>query len=173
GDVSAMTQVQNIHPGLGIYFTACSGGDFAPNYADILSWNTENLLVGATRNWSKTILFWNLALDENDGPKNGGCDNCRGVVTINSATKTITKNEEYVLLGHMAKFVKPNAKRIRTPDTRGQDISQVAFKNIDGTIVIVAFNHKSESQNIQFEYKENTFDYEIEGGMLVSFLIED
>ncbi len=172
GDVSAMSQVHDAHPDAGIYFTECSGGDFAPDYASNLSWNTENLIVGATRNWSKTVLFWNLALDENSGPKNGGCDNCRGVVTINSSTKAITKNEEYVLLGHISKFVKSGAKRIETPNTRGQDISQVVFINPDGAIVVVAFNHKSEPQKVQFQYQENAFNYEIESGMLVTFLFE-
>ncbi|MFK7813046.1 MAG: glycoside hydrolase family 30 beta sandwich domain-containing protein, partial [Maribacter sp.] len=173
GDVSAMSQVHDAHPNVGIYFTECSGGDFAPDYAANLSWNTENLIVGATRNWSKTVLFWNLALDENSGPKNGGCDNCRGVVTINSSTKAIAKNEEYVLLGHISKFVKPGAKRIETPETRGQDISQAAFINPDGEIVVVAFNHKSETQKVQFQYQQEAFNYELKGGMLATFLIED
>ena len=173
GDVSAMSQVHNVHPNRGIYFTECSGGDFAPDYASNLSWNTENLIVGATRNWSKTVLFWNLALDENSGPQNGGCQDCRGVVTINSVTKAITKNEEYVLLGHISKFVKPGAKRIETPNTRGQEISQAAFKNADGSIVVVAFNHNSEEQKVRFQYKQDVFNYKIEGGMLATFIIED
>ncbi|MFK7949592.1 MAG: glycoside hydrolase family 30 beta sandwich domain-containing protein [Saprospiraceae bacterium] len=173
GDVSAMSLVRNAHPDAGIYFTECSGGDFAPDYATNLSWNTENLLVGATRNWSKTVLFWNLALDENHGPKNGGCQDCRGVVTINSVSKAITKNEEYVLLGHISKFVQQGARRIKTPNTRGQDISQVAFENLDGTIAIVAFNHSNNSQKVQFENGEDAFNYTIDGGMLVSFLIEN
>lgn len=173
GDVSAMSEVHNAHPDKGLYFTECSGGDFAPDYAANLSWNMDNLIVGAPRNWSKTVLFWNLALDENSGPQNGGCDDCRGVVTINSSSNSVTKNEEYVLLGHISKFVKPGAKRIQTPNTRGQDISQVAFKNLDGGIVVVAFNHKSEKQKVQFRYQQNTFNYEIEEGMITTFLIED
>lgn len=173
GDVSAMSQVHNAHPDAGIYFTECSGGDFSPNYSTNLSWNTENLLVGASRNWSKTVLFWNLALDQNHGPRNGGCQDCRGVVTINSISKAITKNEEYVLLGHIAKFVKQGAKRIKTPSTRSQDISQVAFKNPDGTIAIVAFNHSSQVRKVQIKNGENAFNYEMEGGMLVTFLIEN
>lgn len=173
GDVSAMFELHTAHPGMGIYFTECSGGDFAPDYAANLSWNTENLIVGASRNWSKTVLFWNLALDQNHGPKNGGCDDCRGVVTINSATNTVTKNEEYVLLGHISKFVRPGARRIETPSTRGQGISQVAFKNPDGTIAIIAFNHDSKRKTVQFEYNQNTFHYPIAGGMLTTFLIEE
>jgi hypothetical protein len=32
------------------------------------------LLVGATRNYASTVLLWNIALDQNGGPKkDGGC----------------------------------------------------------------------------------------------------
>jgi len=172
GEVEVMAEVHNRHPDAGIYFTECSGGDFAPDYSDNLSWNTDNLIVGATRNWSKTVLFWNLALDQNHGPKNGGCDNCRGVVTVNTNGSAIVKNEEYVLLGHIAKFVRPGAVRIKTPDTRGQDISQVAFKNTDGSIAIIAYNHRTIAQNVQFQYGEERFTYSIDGGMLVTFVIK-
>ena len=173
GDVAAMSDIHNSHPDAGIYFTECSGGDFASNYATNLSWNTENLIVGATRNWSKTVLFWNLALDQNHGPKNGGCQDCRGVVTIDSNTGIVTKNEEYVLLGHISKFVKSGAKRIDTPNTRSQGISQAAFKNIDGSIIVVAFNHDNIQKNIQFQHNNNRFNYDINGGMLATFIIED
>lgn len=173
GDVSAMSQVYMSHPDLGIYFTECSGGDFSPNYANNLSWNTENLLVGATRNWSKTVLFWNLALDENHGPKNGGCADCRAVVTVNASSSEVTKNEEYVLLGHLSKFVKYGARRIESNNTRNQDISQVAFKNLNGTIAILAFNHNDESQKVQFKRGEDYFSYQLEAGILATFVINN
>ena len=173
GDVSAMSQVNNAHPDLGIYFTECSGGDFSPNYANNLSWNSENLLVGATRNWAKSVLFWNLALDQNDGPKNGGCQNCRGVVTINSASSEVTRNEEFVLLGHMAKFVKKGARRVETPATRAQEISQVAFQNSDESIVVVAFNHSEQSKKVEFQLQENKFNYTLDSGSLVTFVVKD
>jgi len=40
------------------------------------------VVIGNLRNWGKTVFFWNVALDENDGPRNGGCPNCRGIITI-------------------------------------------------------------------------------------------
>jgi glucosylceramidase len=171
GDVNAMSTVHDQYPDFGIYFTECSGGDFAPDYAENLSWNVDNLIVGATRNWSKSVLFWNLALDENSGPRNGGCQNCRGVVTVNSANGTYTTNEEYVLLGHIGKFVRPGAVRIKTLNTRSQNISQVAFKNTDESVVIVAFNHRNRAQTLRLRYGDDRFAYELESGMLTTFVL--
>jgi hypothetical protein len=39
------------------------------------------LIIGATRNWAKSVALWNLVLDQNHQPFLGGCKTCRGVVT--------------------------------------------------------------------------------------------
>ena len=47
-------------------FTECSGSesaDPATTFPDTLHWHTANLTVGAMRNWAKTVITWNLALD--------------------------------------------------------------------------------------------------------------
>src|SRR5579864_1396044 len=99
GDVSEQTTVKNAYPNKDVWFTECSGIT-GTSFARDLAWNAENLLIGATRNWARSISLWNLALDQNSGPKNGGCGNCRGVVTIDDTTSpaTITNNVEYYVL---------------------------------------------------------------------------
>lgn len=169
GDVSAMSQVNTQHPDKGIYFTECSGGDFSPDFRNNLSWNSDNLIVGATRNWAKTVLFWNLALNEISGPQNGGCRDCRGVVTINAGTGSISRNVEYYLLGHIAKFVQPGAVRLPTPSLRGQGISQVAFLNPDRTRVVVAYNHNDQTSTLRVSEGGDSFKYSILPGSLVTF----
>ena len=71
-------------------------------------------MIGATRNWARSVSLWNLALDQNSGPTNGGCANCRGVVTVDTSTSpaTVTNNVEYYALGHLAKYVVSGAHRI-------------------------------------------------------------
>jgi glucosylceramidase len=169
GNVAAMSQVQSQYPDKGIYFTECSGGDFSPGFSGNLAWNSENLIIGSPRNGAKTVLFWNLALDENHGPRNGGCQDCRGVITINSINNLISKNVEYYALGHSSKFLLPKAKRIETSDIRALGISQVAYLNLDGSKVLVVFNHQSTTQKIQVNDGNNSFNYSIESGSLITF----
>jgi len=73
GDVSAQTTVHNAYPDKDIYFTEITGGNWATNFGDNLVWNFQNIFIGGTRNWAKTALLWNLALDENGDPHDGGC----------------------------------------------------------------------------------------------------
>ena len=61
---------------------------------DELGWNVQHLVIGATQNWARTVLLWNLALDPQGGPTNGGCTNRRGVVTVDPVSGAVTLNEE-------------------------------------------------------------------------------
>jgi glucosylceramidase len=42
-------------------------------------------LIAVTRNWSKSYVLWALATDQNRGPHVGGCDTCRGLLTIDTS----------------------------------------------------------------------------------------
>jgi glucosylceramidase len=137
GDVASQSTVHDAHPDKGIWFTECSGGSWAPDFGGNLSWNMHNLVIGNFRNWGSSLLLWNLALDENDGPINGGCDNCRGVVTIDQTSGVVTYNEEYYILGHVSKFVDPGAYRIESTAAGAATPDQVAFLNADGSMVLV------------------------------------
>lgn len=153
GDVSAQSVVHDRYPDIATYFTECSGGAWAPNFGDNLLWNVRTLVVGATEHWASGVMLWNLALDERHGPHLGGCKDCRGVVTIDSASGTITRNEEYYALAHASRFVRPGAVRLaslmRTDSASaagasGQAVSQVAFRNEDdSSIVLIAVNSDS------------------------------
>jgi len=138
GDVSAQSAVHDAYPDKDAYFTECSGGEWSPKFADNLKWFVQTLIIGATRNWARGVLLWNLALDENYGPHLGGCGNCRGVVTINSATGKYTRNVEYYALAHASKFVHPGAHRIAS--TSDSTLSSVAFRNDDGSKVVIVLN---------------------------------
>lgn len=48
----------------------------------------------------------------------------------------------YYYIGHFSKFVKPGAKRIIASPSRSQLLT-TAFKNPDGTIVVVVMNDKN------------------------------
>ena len=115
GDRSAPAVVQAAHPDKDVYFTECSGGDWDTDFASVLGWNTQNLLIGQPRVGARTVLLWNLALDENHGPRVGadGCSDCRGVVTVHQAPgNQYERNVEYYALGQFSKFVRPGALRI-------------------------------------------------------------
>ncbi len=157
GNVSAMSAVHNAHPDKGLYFTEISGGNWSLDFSGNLEWNMENILIGTTKNWSKTALFWNLALNENHGPANNGCTDCRGVVTI-SSTGQIIKNVEYYSIAHFSKFVKAGAYRINSSNASDSSINNVAFQNPDGSKVLILLNKSQNPKTVSVIIGDNRFD---------------
>ncbi len=157
GEYVNQSTVYNSYPSKNIYFTECSGGGWDTDFASVLTWNFENLFIGATRHWARTVLLWNLALDENDGPHIGGCNNCRGVITIRMNDYTL--NPEYYIIGHLSKFVMPGAHRIAS-DQNSEDLNSVAFINPDGSIVLIILNKSNSVLDAAVNWKDQHFIYE-------------
>lgn len=169
GDVSAQGAVHDAYPDKEGYFTECSGGNWAPVWADNLKWFVGTLVIDATRNWAKGVLLWNLALDENSGPHLGGCADCRGVVTIGSTTGSVTRNVEYYALAHASRFVKPGAHRIASSsDIEG--VKSVAFQNADdGSKVLIVLNTAPIERRVIVRWSNQSFSYAVPAGAAVTF----
>jgi glucosylceramidase len=171
GNVSAMSVVHNANPDKGLYFTEISGGGWATDFSDNLQWQMANIFIGTTKNWSKNALLWNLALDENSGPTNNGCADCRGVVTINSTSGAVTKNVEYYAIGHFSKFVRPGAHRVSsTAFAGGTQLDNVAFLNTDGSKVLIVSNNGTNQQTFIAKLGERQFSYTIPAKSVVSMV---
>jgi len=161
GTVDAQTTVHNAFPGKDTYLTECSGGGWATNFSDNLQYDVGTLIIGATRGWAKSVLLWNLALDENSGPHTGGCTNCRGIVTINSTTGAVTRNVEYYALAHASKFVRSGAQRIASNSISG-GIQTVAFRNADdASIALLVANPTGQAQAFAVRVSGRSFSYSL------------
>lgn len=168
GNVSAMSTVHTAHPDKGLYFTEVSGGEWATNFSDNLQWNMTNIFIGSTKNWSKNALLWNLALDTNFGPKNNGCSNCRGVITI-ASDGSVTRNIEYYAIGHFSKFVHSGAYRIASSSSIVMsNIEYVGFINPDGSIALVVANNNDTMNSFSVKQGAGQFRYSIPAKSVVT-----
>jgi glucosylceramidase len=170
GDVAAQSRVHQAFSSKEIFFTECSGGNWAPDFRTNLVWNLKHLVIGATRNWSRSVLLWNLALDPAGGPVNGGCSDCRGVVTVDPATGRVQRNVEYYVLGHASKFVQPGAVRVASSDVDQAGVDNVAFLNPDGSRVLIALNSTGGPRSFRVRWRERSFVYELPGASAATFV---
>jgi glucosylceramidase len=178
GDQTRQTDMHDAFPDKGVWFTECSGSHGptdppAQVFSDTLKWHARNITIGVTRNWAKTTENWNLALDPNGDPHNGGCDTCTGVVTV-GPDDTVTRDAEYFTLGHLSRFVTPGAVRIAsssfgTTGWNGQ-IMDVAFRNPDGSTVLVVHNENDDPRSFAVQQGGASFDYTLPGGALATFV---
>jgi glucosylceramidase len=177
GDPAAQTALRDAFPDKGVWFTECSGShgpDDPPAqvFRDTLKWHARNVVIGATRNWAKSAVNWNIALDSAGGPHNGGCGTCTGLVTAHP-DGTVSTDAEYYTIGHLAKFVKPGAKRVAstsfgTTGWNGQ-IMDVAFRNPDGSTALVVHNQNDDPRTFAVDVGERVFEYTLPGGALATF----
>ena len=177
GDPSRQTDLHRAFPDKGIWFTECSGSHGptdppAQVFSDTLRWHSRNLVLGVTRNWGKTVVNWNLALDPAGGPHNGGCDTCTGVITVGPGM-TVTENAEYFTLGHLARFVERGDRRVAstsfgTTGWNGQ-IMDVAFRTRDGSTVLVVHNEHDDPRTFAVAQGGRSFEYTLPGGALATF----
>jgi glucosylceramidase len=78
GRPDAMTLVHAQFPAKDIHLSECSADTLTSGFLRNLRYDMQTLIVGALRNWTRTILKWNLILDTAHGPHTGGCANCSG-----------------------------------------------------------------------------------------------
>jgi glucosylceramidase len=166
GDISALTTVRNAFPNKNIYFTEQYIGG-PGNFGGDLQWHVNNVVIGSTRNWSRVVLEWNLAADPNYNPHTpGGCSNCMGAVTISG--NSYTRNTAYYIIAHASQFVKPGAVRVST-NTFSGSIQNVAFKNPDGSKVLLAINTSGASQTFKVKWGNESFNYTLAAGAVATF----
>lgn len=173
GTVIAQGLVHEAHPDRDIYFTECSSGAWIPGFGAQLKRDVKELVIGSTRNWAKTVIMWNLALDTSYGPHNGGCSNCYGFVAIDPALESgFTFNADYFSFGHASKFVAPGAYRIASSSFTYEGLESVAFLNPDGVKVLVASNTGSKEKAFAIRWGNRFLAYTLPGESVATFTWE-
>jgi glucosylceramidase len=173
GKITALTDVHNAHPDRNIYFTEQMVVDFGRRgMIDSTRINiappVSRLIVGATRNWSRNVIEWNLAADPQYKPftDRGGCNMCQGAVTIDK--DSVSRNLAYYSIAHASKFVRPGSIRIQSNET--DSLSNVAFKTPAGKIVLIVANTGKETQTFDIRYKNKFATISLNRGSVATYL---
>ena len=167
GKIEALSRVHEAHPDKHVYFTEQWIG--APgNFRGNLTWHVRELIIGATRNWSRTVLEWNLASDPRWQPHTdrGGCDRCLGAVTIDG--DQVTRNPAYYIIAHAAKFVRPGSVRVASNPLPG--LPNVAFKAPDGRRVLIVLNDGSERKSFNLSHQGKLVTASLSGNTVGTYV---
>ncbi|MBS0254022.1 MAG: glycosyl hydrolase [Proteobacteria bacterium] len=147
GDPAAQDAVRQRWPHLPMLVTECSGGEWMAGWGKALAWQARTLLIGSLAHGGSGVILWNLALDPAHGPHHGGCGDCRGLVTI-AADGTVTRNVDYYVLAHAARFVQRGARRIGLTGA-ADELAAVAFRNADGARIVLVFNGAASARAVR------------------------
>ena len=85
---------------------------------------------------------WNILLDEKGGPNHVG-NFCFAPIHADSQSGALIYTPSYYYIGHFAKFIRPQARRVATASSRSSLIS-TSFQNADGSMVTVVMNQSDK-----------------------------
>ena len=166
GEIEALSKVHDAHPDKNLYFTEqWTSGE--GSFADDLQWHVKHLVIGATRNWSRNVLEWNLAADANYGPHTdeGGCTLCQGALTLGDDVK---RNVSYYIIGHASKFVPDGSVRIASNTLEA--VPNVAFITPEGMKVLIAVNDADAEKSFAVKANGKTFKATLSKGAVGTFV---
>jgi glucosylceramidase len=168
GSPTAQTELHNRFPDKDIWLTECSGGEWQKGK---LLEEQVRLVISTTRNWAKSVILWNLTLNQNHEPFLGGCKTCRAVVTIDDSVSPsrIIPTVDFTALGHASKFVKPGAFRIDSGTLEQDRLESVAFRNPDGSIVLIVLNGGTTAVTFNLSWKDKYASYHLEPAAVATF----
>jgi glucosylceramidase len=170
GKIEALSTVHDAHPDKALYFTEQwmgAPGNFKRDVADHIT----KLTIGATRNWSRNVIEWNLAADPKSNPHTdrGGCDRCMGGITIDQ--DSVKRNPAYYVVAHAAKFVRPGSVRIAS--NLVSELPNVAFKTPDHKIVLIIINNGTAVQTFNISYKGKKATAQLNTGSVATYVWND
>jgi glucosylceramidase len=167
GEISALSKVHEAHPDRNLYFTEqwTSGKG---NFGGDLRWHLKNIVVGATRNWSRTVLEWNLAADPEFRPHtDGGCTECLGALTIGDS---VVRNVSYYIIAHASKFVRPGSVRIDSNIT--DNLHNVAFQDTSGKKILIVLNDNQDTKQFVIKFSGKVASASLPGGAVGTYVWE-
>jgi glucosylceramidase len=167
GDPAVGTQVHNTFPTTSQFSTEHSGGTW------IVNQHNEDLadIVNYGRNWSRSIVKWGMALNQNMGPHNGGCGVCTPLVTVHEGDARagqVDYTVEYFTTGQLTKYVKPGAFRIDSNDS--PTIRNIAYRNSDGSKALIAHNGGASAQSVKVQWAAQSFTYTLPAHTTATFV---
>ena len=168
GDISAMSKVHDAYPDKNLYFTEQMVVERPEETKFKIASPEQRIVIGATRNWSRNVLLWNLAADPENRPHtdNGGCTMCQGAITLDG--NTVTRNIAYYTIAHAAKFVRPGSVRVQSSTT--DTLPNVAFRTPDGKDVLIVANNSQESQTFQIRYHNKSVTSTLSDGAVATYV---
>lgn len=102
-------------------------------------------MIADFNRWVAGWVDWNLFLDATGGPNHVG-NYCSAPIIADAANDRLLFQSSYFYIGHLARFVRPGARRILCSSTNDW-LEAAAFLNRDGTVAIVVLNRTDSAQS--------------------------
>lgn len=126
-------------------------------------------IMGNLNGGMNGFIDWNILLDEKGGPNHVG-NLCDAPIMADMDKDELEVKLSYDYIGHFSKYIKKGAKRIGTSKYT-KDLDMTAFKNPDGSIVVVFMNTTDRDLPVNIHIKSNAYKINIPSSSIATGLI--
>lgn len=169
-DFEELSKVHDKYPDKHLIFTeGCIEGG-----VQLGAWHTGERyarnIIGDMNNWLEGFLDWNIVLDEKGGPNHVG-NYCDAPIIVDTNEKVAHYNSSYYFIGHLSRFIKPGAKRIKST-VSGADLSVVSFENKDGSVATVLLNETDLAIDVTVTLTDETVSVHLPAHSITTVVFE-
>jgi len=158
GQPSAMTTLASKFPGKHLYFTEGSvfGVEGAAQIIEFL------------RHGARSYNAWVTVIDHKGKPNPGPHDCSPTCIVLNSDSLTLDYRFDYYMYGQFMKFIRPGAVRVQSDEPSGS-LANCAVRNLDGSVVLVVVNRKTQPIRFAIEWSNHQVSTEIGGRSVATY----
>jgi glucosylceramidase len=165
GGIKNLDRLQQEYPEKGIYFT------------EKAYWRTSGMreIAEIFQHWSRSYLGWVTMLDDELQPEQWtGTPGPTMIIQNAEQRDQYRLQPTYYMLGQFSKFVERGAFRIASAKNKvDKQLSQVAFLNPDGSVVLVLINESKMEQQLAVEIGDYHFAAQVPGLTVATFRLEN
>lgn len=167
GNPSLVGQLVGSLKGKEIHMTECSATVPKSGMWEGMTWWLDNLMFGLPQHGVRSIISWNLALDDKNGPTlpTATCKDCQGAITV-SGGKSVTKNFVFYFSQHFAAAVNGGAARVGAKVSEAQKKCIKSDAYVAGTSVrILLENSCPQAAPLTISIGQKTGKYNAKPGL--------
>jgi glucosylceramidase len=117
------------------------------------------------------FIDWNIYLDEKGGPNHVG-NYCDAPVMVDTQSGELMVKLSYDYIGHFSRYIRPGAKRIGFTKYTDQ-LEMTAFKNKDGSVVLVMLNRSTQELPVTVEIGDKIFRRMLPAEAIITAVMND
>jgi len=158
GKPSAMTELSTKFPDKHVYFT--EGSVFGVKGAA--------QIVEFLRNGARSYNAWVTVVDHRGKPNPGPHDCSPTCVVLNSDILSLDYRFDYYMYGQFMKCIRPGAVRVQSDEPSGA-LANCAVRNLDGSVVLVVVNRRTQRTQFDIEWNGRHLSTEIGGSSVATY----
>ncbi|GMU91005.1 MAG: glucosylceramidase [Candidatus Hydrogenedentota bacterium] len=117
-------------------------------------------IISYFRNWAQSYNAWVTVIDQDAKPNNGPHECDPTVIVLDTRDMSLEYRNDYYIYGQFMKFIQRGAARIDSTPGEGP-FNNVAFKNPDGSIVVIVANDTAAIQPLSISCGETRFGHSL------------